>query len=426
MVQDQNNVWFQKMKQIIPGGVNSPVRAFQSVGENPIIIESADGAYLKDLNGKHWLDYIQSWGAMILGHQHPFVMNECMDEIKKGIHFGLSSKNEYELAKLIVESYAGMDMIRFVTSGTEATMSALRVAKAYTNRSKIIKFAGCYHGHSDALLSKAGSGVLTYAKPSSNGVTKKMVEDTLIANYNDEESVLKLIKAHQNEIAAIIIEPVAANMGVIPAKKEFLQFLRNICNQEHIVLIFDEVITGFRLSYGSANAYFKVEPDMACFGKIIGGGLSVGAYGGKRDIMKLISPSGDVYQAGTLAGNPLAMHLGIKQLSYLKDHPEVYEYIRQYANELKSFLQQITIKIPFQVVQCESLLTLFFTDTAVCNYEDAMSCDTKLFQKFHQNLMNQGILIAPSQFEAMFISYAHSSENLANTKKAFQVALSNL
>lgn len=400
--------------QVIPGGVNSPVRAFSNVNETPIFVDHANGAYLYDVDGNAYLDFICSWGPMILGHNHPLLVQAMEEVCHKGISFGLCTADEANLASLICEAYPGIDMVRMVNSGTEATMSAIRVARGYTNRNKIIKFEGCYHGHSDGLLVKSGSGALTFGTPTSPGVPADVVKHTLVCRYNDIASLKQMVQQYPDEIAAIILEPVAGNMGVVPASAEFLHALRELCDQTGIILIFDEVITGFRLAYGGASAYYGVTPDLACFGKIIGAGLPVGAYGGKKKIMSCISPSGPVYQAGTLSGNPLAMHLGTVLLTYLRDHPETYQTLAEKGQYLKEGLQQRLKEkqLPFQVHQCGSLLTLFFTDQHIVSYDEVKTCDPSFFTTYFHALYEQGILIAPSPYEAMFVSAMHTTELL--------------
>lgn len=412
---------FNKAVKVLPGGVNSPVRAFHSVKSDPVFIKRAYQATLVDEDDNSYLDYIGSWGPMILGHSHP-LLNECLiQHINDGISFGLPTSIEVTLAKQIVDAYAGIDMVRMVNSGTEATMSAIRVARGYTKKDKIIKFEGCYHGHSDGLLVKSGSGTLTFGMPTSPGVPADIVKNTLVCTYNDIDSVQASVQANENEIAAIIIEPIAANMGVVEADKIFLKQLRELCDKQNIVLIFDEVISGFRLGYGGAANYYGITPDMACFGKIIGGGLPVGAYGGKQEIMQMVSPSGPVYQAGTLSGNPLAMHLGSTLLSYLQEHPEVYEQINQKALILKQGMESVLkqYNLPYQIQCCGSLLTLFFCEHPVKTFSDVQKCDTDLYAQYFQGMLKRHIMLAPSQYEAMFISAAHTEKDIQYTIDCF-------
>lgn len=412
---------FNEALKVLPGGVNSPVRAFHSVKSDPVFIKRAYQATLIDEDDHSYLDYIGSWGPMILGHSHP-LLNECLlQHINDGISFGLPTSIEVTLAKQIVDAYAGIDMVRMVNSGTEATMSAIRVARGYTKKDKIIKFEGCYHGHSDGLLVKSGSGTLTFGTPTSPGVPADIVKNTLVCTYNDFASVQATVEANHNEIAAIIIEPIAANMGVVEADKTFLKQLRELCDEQNIILIFDEVISGFRLGYGGAANYYGITPDMACFGKIIGGGVPVGAYGGKLEIMQMVSPSGPVYQAGTLSGNPLAMHLGSTLLSYLQEHPEVYEQINHKAMILKQGMEKVLkqYNLPYQIQCCGSLLTLFFCEHPVHTFRDVQKCDTNLYAQYFQGMLKRHIMLAPSQYEAMFISAAHTEKDIQYTIDCF-------
>lgn len=415
---------FEEACSYIPGGVNSPVRSFASAQSTPIFVDHASGSHVIDVDGNDYIDYICSWGPMILGHAHPILTAHMQEAIEKGISYGLCAPKEIELARLICDAY-GIDMVRMVSSGTEATMSAIRVARGFTGKDKIIKFEGCYHGHSDCLLVKSGSGALTFGVPTSPGVPADIVKNTLVATYNDITSVKDILNANKGEIAAIIIEPIAGNMGIVPSAHSFLKALRDLCTQEDIVLIFDEVITGFRVAYGGAAQYYGIVPDMACFGKIIGGGLPVGAYGGKKEIMEYVSPCGPVYQAGTLSGNPFAMHVGCQLLHYIKNHPQVYEELAEKGAYLKEGIQIILAEkqLPYTVHQVGSLLTLFFTDKTVMNYQDVTESATENFTSYFQQLYNQGILIAPSPYEAMFLSMAHTKVELDNTLQAIRKAL---
>lgn len=416
---------FEKACEIIPGGVNSPVRAFRNVHMTPIFVDHGKGSHIFDVEGKEYIDYIGSWGPLILGHSHPALIEGIEKEFIKGTSFGLPTGKEITLAKMMCDAYPGMDMVRMVNSGTEATMSAIRVARGYTNRDKIIKFEGNYHGHSDCLLVQAGSGALTFQTPTSPGVPNDMVKNTLVCKYNDLEDVKKMVAANKGEVACIILEVVACNMGLVEARQDFIEGLRKLCNEEGIVLIFDEVITGFRLGYDGAAGYYGVTPDMACFGKIIGGGLPVGAYGGKKEIMGLVSPKGPVYQAGTLSGNPLAMEMGIRQLSYLKEHPEVYTYINDYAKRLADQIEKI-IQInhyPCQVKRCGSLLTLFFKEGKIESYDDVLDCDLEAFARYYKEMVSQGFILAPSQFEGIFVGNAHTKEDFEKTVAAMSQAL---
>ncbi|MDF2594097.1 MAG: glutamate-semialdehyde -aminomutase [Clostridia bacterium] len=421
----QSESIYKEAVKYIPGGVNSPVRAFKSVGMNPIFIDHAQGSKIYDADGNDFIDYICSWGPLILGHSHEVVLEGIEEQFKKGTSYGMPTQLEVEMAKLIVDAYEGIDKVRMVNSGTEATMSALRAARAYTGRNKILKFEGCYHGHSDALLVKSGSGTITYGVPTSPGVPEDVVKHTLVCPYNDNEALKEIFKEQGQDIACVIVETISGNMGLVPGKKEFLELLREITLEYGSVLIFDEVITGFRIAYGSSPQYFGIQPDMACFGKIIGGGLPVGAYGGKNAIMDMISPVGPVYQAGTLSGNPLAMHVGKKTLEYLRDHPRVYEELEQKTTYLeqgiKNNLEQLGLDLA--VTRVGSLIGLFFISGKTENYDDVKNCDLEKFNIYFEEMLNRGILIGPAQFEAMFLSTAHTKEDLDQTIKANYEAL---
>ncbi|MCC8028460.1 MAG: glutamate-1-semialdehyde 2,1-aminomutase [Lachnospiraceae bacterium] len=405
---------FRRAEAVIPGGVNSPVRAFGSVGLTPRMIASADGAHMTDEDGREYLDFVGSWGPMILGHNHPTVREAVIRACENGLSYGAATKREVEMAELICGSVPNVDMIRMVNSGTEAVMSAIRAARGYTGRDRIIKFAGCYHGHADALLVQAGSGVMTAGIPDSAGVPEGCAKDTLSAVYNDEMSVQRLFDAFPKEIAAVIVEPVGANMGVVPPQKGFLEALRRICTKYGSVLIFDEVITGFRLAFGGAQAYFGIDADLITYGKIIGAGMPVGAYGGKREIMECVAPKGPVYQAGTLSGNPVAMAAGLAQLTLLKENPELYTDLNRtgawFFGELGKIAEQSGF--PAAVNSCGSLGCVFFTDTDVVNYETAKTSDTEQYAAYFRYMLDHGIYLAPAQFEAMFLSAAHTEEDL--------------
>lgn len=399
---------FEKAKSVIPGGVNSPVRAFKAVGGDPIFIQSAKGAYLFDADGNKYIELINSWGPMILGHASEVVENAVRDAISSSLSFGAPTEKEVQMAELIVSMVPSIEKVRMVNSGTEATMSAIRLARGYTGRDKIIKFEGCYHGHGDSFLIAAGSGAITMGEPNSPGVTKGTAADTLTAPYNDVEAVEQLVKANAGQIAALILEPVAGNMGCVPPKVGYLQALREICDREGIVLIFDEVMTGFRLSKGGAQELYGIRPDLTTLGKIIGGGMPVGAYGGKKEIMDFVSPAGPVYQAGTLSGNPIAMSAGLAMLNYLNTHPEVYETINASTDAIVSGLRSSlqSLGLPYTIQQVGSMYSLFFTDKEVWNFDDAKSCDTALFGKYFHQMLDHGVYLAPAQFEALFISTA--------------------
>lgn len=423
-----NQELYEQAKIYMPGGVNSPVRAFNAVDSQPLIIEKAKGAYISDVEGNTYIDYIMSWGPLILGHADEMLLSSLNEAAAKGFSYGVTSEIEITMAKQVVDAYPGLEQIRMVNSGTEATMSAIRLAKGYTRKNKIIKFEGCYHGHSDQLLVKSGSGTITYQQPTSLGVSQETIADTLVATYNDIESVKSLIEANKDDIATIIIEPIAGNMGLVYAKKDFLQQLRELCTQNNIVLIFDEVISGFRVSYQGSYSIYGISPDLVCFGKIIGAGLPVGAYGGKKEIMALLAPNGPVYQAGTLSGNPLAMHVGLSLLSKLKNEPEIYQELERKANILvEGFKNNIkNLNLNYQVVSCGSLITFFFLDQVPNNYQDVAQANTKAYAKYHRLMQEQGILLPPAQFEAMFISLAHTEEDLEKTIEANYQALQQL
>lgn len=408
---------FQEAVKVIPGGVNSPVRAFGSIGSTPRFIKCADGAFLYDEDDQKYIDYVGSWGPMILGHNQKAVLEAVTEACKMGLSYGAATAAEVEMAKLVCELVPSIEMVRMVNSGTEAVMSAIRVARGYTKRNKIIKFNGCYHGHSDGLLVKAGSGVMTAGVPDSLGVPKGCTQDTLSAVYNDLESVKEHFERCGEEIAAIIVEPVAANMGVVPPEPGFLEGLRSICDEYNALLIFDEVITGFRLEIAGAQGYYGIKPDLTTFGKIIGGGMPVGAYGGRREIMEVVSPVGGVYQAGTLSGNPIAMAAGLTQLTILKEHPEYYKTLNENAEWFFAEIQKTVAEagLPYQVNHVGSIGSLFFTKEKVRDYDSAKTSDTKAFAEYCNYMLNHGVYLAPAQFEAIFLSMAHSKEILEET-----------
>lgn len=412
---------FQKAVKVIPGGVNSPVRAFGSLGTTPRFIKRAEGAYLYDEDGNAYIDYVGSWGPMILGHSRREVLDRVQEACKDGLSFGAATAREVEMAELVCELIPSIEMVRMVNSGTEAVMSAIRLARGYTRRDKIVKFTGCYHGHSDGLLVKAGSGVMTAGVPDSLGVPLGCTQDTLSANYNDLDSVRAQFSRCGEEIAAVIVEPVAANMGVVPPKPGFLEGLRSICDEYDALLIFDEVITGFRLGIDGAQGYYGVTPDITTFGKIIGGGMPVGAYGGRREIMELVSPVGNVYQAGTLSGNPVAMAAGIAQLTILKEHPEYYKKLNEQADRFYQNMENILKKagLSLQMNHVGSLGCLYFTEQEVSDYESAKTSDTEAFAKYCNYMMEHGVYLAPSQFEAMFLSMVHTEAIQEKTLEIF-------
>ncbi|MDF1611741.1 glutamate-1-semialdehyde 2,1-aminomutase [Stygiobacter electus] len=419
---------FEEAKKIIPGGVNSPVRAFKSVGGNPIFVQRGSGSKFYDVDGNEYIDYIGSWGPHLFGHNPSFIKKALLNAIENGTSFGAPTEIEVQMAKLITELVPSVEMVRMVNSGTEATMSAVRAARGFTGKEKIIKFEGCYHGHGDFFLIKAGSGALTFGVPTSPGVTKGNAADTLIADFNNIESVKKLIQANKNEIAAVIIEPVVGNMGTVRSNDSFIKELREICSNENIVLIFDEVMTGFRLAKGGAQEILGITPDLTTFGKIIGGGLPVGAYGGKKEIMEMVSPSGPVYQAGTLSGNPLAMNAGLAALNQIKNHPEIYTQLEEKGKYLEDGIKSgiKSIGKNYQLNRVGSMMTLFFTEEPVVDYNSAVKSDTKLFAKYFHEMLNQGIYFPPAQFEAMFISTEHTKEDLDKTIEVNLKALKSL
>ncbi|WP_068472608.1 glutamate-1-semialdehyde 2,1-aminomutase [Saccharicrinis aurantiacus] len=413
----------------IPGGVNSPVRAFNSVGGNPLFIKSASGSKITDIDDNEYIDYVGSWGPMILGHTHPAVVEALNQTVLNGTSFGAPTLMETEMANLICEMVPSIESVRMVNSGTEATMSALRLARGYTKRDLVIKFEGCYHGHGDSFLIKAGSGALTLGTPNSPGVTKGTASDTLMASYNDLDSVLDLFTKYPNQIAALILEPVTGNMGVIRPSDEFIKGIRKACTDNGTVLIFDEVMTGFRVAKGGAQELFGITPDLTTLGKIIGGGLPVGAYGGKKEIMDCLAPNGPVYQAGTLSGNPMAMAAGLTTLRILNETPDFYAKLEEKANFYVQGLQSNLDKLGFPAVinQVGAMFTLFFTkEKEVKNFSDVMTCDTELYAKYFKLGLEAGIYAAPSQFEAGFVSIAHSEADLQKTIEASFDALKQL
>ena len=414
--------------QVLPGGVNSPVRAYRSVGLTPRFIQKAEGSYIYDVEGRRYIDYVCSWGPMILGHNHPVIREAVEKAVVDGLSFGAPTPREVEIAQLMVEMVPGLEMVRMVNSGTEAVMSALRLARGATGRDKLIKFEGCYHGHSDCMLVNAGSSALAGGHPSSSGVPVGAARDTLTAQFNDLASVQALLEANRGEVAAVIVEPVAANMGVVGPAPGFLQGLRELCDQHGALLIFDEVITGFRLAPGGAQEYFGVKADLVTYGKIIGGGMPVGAYGGSRALMEHVAPCGPVYQAGTLSGNPVAMAAGLAQLRYLHDHPQVYTHINDMGASLAQDMGKLceTSQVPVAINQVGSLLSPFFTPTEVSTFVDAKGSDVEMYARYFGEMLQRGIYLAPAQFEAMFLSDAHSGEDLTATLEAFQQTLEAL
>lgn len=419
---------FNQAKKIIPGGVNSPVRAFKSVGLTPLFVKKASGSRLTDVDGNVFIDYVGSWGPMILGHAREEVVDEIRKAAENGTSYGAPTEKEVELAQMICDAIPSVDMVRMVSSGTEAVMSAIRLARGFTGRDKILKFEGCYHGHSDGLLVKAGSGALTTGVPDSAGVPADYARNTLTAAYNDLNELEQVFSQLGNELAAVIVEPVAGNMGVVPPDAGFLKLLRELTSRYGVLLIFDEVITGFRISYSGAQGYYGIQPDLTVFGKIIGGGMPVGAYGGMREIMAMISPSGPVYQAGTLSGNPVAMAAGIVTLKILKNNPKIYADIAVKAEALeKAYLkagQYYGVKLT--VNRVGSLLSAFFTAEQVSDYKSAVKSDTGMFSAYFAGMLERGIYVAPSQYEALFVSSAHSTEDIEITIECIDNVFSKL
>ncbi len=405
---------FSRAVKKIPGGVNSPVRAYGAIGENPRFIEKANGCKIYDVDGNEYIDFICSWGPMILGHNHPVIREAVIKASERGLSYGCATEAEVEMAEFICSKIPHVEMIRMVNSGTEAVMSAIRVARGFTNKDKIIKFAGCYHGHSDSMLVSAGSGVMTSGVPDSAGVPKGCTQDTMLAVYNDLGSVEKLFMEGNDQVAAVIVEPVGANMGVVPPKEGFLEGLRKLCDKHQALLIFDEVITGFRLKFDGAAGYYGVTPDLVTYGKIIGAGMPVGAYGGRKEIMNKVSPAGPVYQAGTLSGNPIAMAAGLAQLKILDAHPEIYLRIEKKGKSLFDGMKEILNKKNFgyQVNYVSSLGCIFFTENVVEDYISAKQSDTYKFAEYFKYMLHHGIHLAPSQFESIFVSDAHTQKEI--------------
>ena len=420
--------FFEDAKKYIPGGVNSPVRAFARVGGQPVFFKSGSGAYLTDEDGKKYIDYIGSWGPMIVGHAHPQVVESVQEAMGHGLSFGAPTEIETEVAKKLTSLVPSMDLVRMVNSGTEATMSAIRVARGYTGRDTIIKFEGCYHGHSDALLVKAGSGALTLGEPDSLGVPESFARHTLTLEFNNLEQIKKVFREKGNEIAAIIVEPIAGNMGCVPPVSGFLQGLRDACDSHGALLIFDEVMTGFRVAKGGAQSVYNIDPDLTTLGKIIGGGMPVGAFGGKREVMEVVAPLGGVYQAGTLSGNPIAMQAGLTTLELI-DEPGFYESLEQQSGKLIDGLQALAdaAGIPFTTNRVGSMFGFFFTNaTPVTSFSQVMNADSKMFNDFFHAMLRQGVNLAPSPFESGFISAAHGDKEIKDTLDAAQNAFKDL
>ncbi|GJQ19932.1 MAG: glutamate-1-semialdehyde 2,1-aminomutase [Bacteroidia bacterium] len=413
---------FEKARKLLPGGVNSPVRAFKSVGGSPLFIRKARGAYVWDADANRFIDYVGSWGPMLFGHAHPRILRAVKAAAGRGTSFGAPTETEIRIAELIVKLVPSIEVVRMVNSGTEATMSAIRLARAFTGRPKIVKFEGCYHGHADAFLMRAGSGALTFGTPDSPGVPRGVAEDTLMATYNDIDSVHRLIEQWKDAIAAVIVEPVVGNMGCIPPKPGFLASLRRLCKDAGILLIFDEVMTGFRVTPGGAQELYGVTPDLTTLGKIIGGGLPVGAYGGRRDLMKLVAPEGPVYQAGTLSGNPLAMAAGLEMLKMVVAGRAAYQRMEKMGKLLEDEIRHHLLSIgkPYTLNRVGSMFTVFFTEVEVIDYASAKTSDTKAFASYHRAMLEEGIYLPPSQFEAAFLSTAHTEREIEKTIRAFR------
>ncbi len=419
---------FEQAKKYIPGGVNSPVRAFKSGGGNPVFMARGEGSKMYDVDGNEYIDFIGSWGPHIFGHNPSFIKKAVLDALENGSSFGAPTGMEVKMAELITSMVPSVEMVRMVNSGTEATMSAVRVARGYTGREKIIKFEGCYHGHADFFLIKAGSGALTLGEPNSPGVTKGTAADTLIARYNDLDSVKEIVKNNKNEVAALILEPVVGNMGVVIPTEDFMNGLRELCSEEGIVFIFDEVMTGFRLAAGGAQEVFGVTPDLTTFGKIIGGGLPVGAFGGKREIMEKLAPLGPVYQAGTLSGNPLAMAAGFAALTHIKENPGIYNLLEDRTDQLETGFRENLEKLDkaYRINRIGSMISMFFTESPVYDFDSAIKSDTSLYAKFFHGMLNRGIYLPPAQFESWFLSTALTEEDIELTVKAHYETLSEM
>jgi glutamate-1-semialdehyde 2,1-aminomutase len=424
---DQSHEVFQRSLRYLAGGVDSPVRAFRAVGGEPVVIARGEGPYLYDVDGNRYIDYVCSWGPLILGHAHPTVVEAVRQAAERGTSYGAPTEAEAELAQVIVEAMPSIELLRFVNSGTEATMSALRLARAFTGRDKIIKFEGCYHGHADGLLVQAGSGVATLGLPDSPGVPASYAQETLVARYNDAQSVETLFDRYDNEIAAVIVEPVAGNMGVVPPQPGFLESLRETTRRAGALLVFDEVITGFRVAYGGAQSLYGVAPDLTCLGKIIGGGLPVGAYGGRRDVMAMLAPEGPVYQAGTLSGNPLAMAAGLATLGELKA-PGFYERLDDLSSKLIESVARAakSAGVSLWLNRVGSMRTPFFVDAPVTDYASARRSDTNLYARFFHAMLERGVYLAPSQFETVFMSSAHTEHEIESTVAAATASFAEL
>ena len=428
LINDRSKKLFEEAKKVIPGGVNSPVRAFKSVGGTPVFIKNAKGAYLFDEDNNKYIDFISSWGPMIIGHAHPEIIKAVNEQSNNGTSYGIPTELETKMAQLVVSLAPNVDKIRFVNSGTEACMSAIRLARGYTKRDKIIKFAGCYHGHSDSFLIQAGSGASTFGIPNSPGVTKGTASDTLLANFNDISQVKRLFNEYNNEIAAVIVEPVAGNMGCVLPQKEFIEDLRKLCSQYNTVLVFDEVMTGFRLALGGAQEILGIDADLVTYGKVIGGGLPVGAFGGKEEIMNFLAPDGPVYQAGTLSGNPIAMSAGYAMLKHLSLNKNIYESLQNKTSYLKKGMEEVmqATNLPFQINCLGSMISLHFTEDPVIDFLSAQKGDNTLFKNYFHGMLSQGIYLPPSAYESYFLNDAISFEDLDFTLKSFKKVVSKI
>ena len=428
LINDRSKKLFEEAKKVIPGGVNSPVRAFKSVGGTPVFIKNAKGAYLFDEDNNKYIDFISSWGPMIIGHAHPEIIKAVNEQSNNGTSYGIPTELETKMAQLVVSLAPNVDKIRFVNSGTEACMSAIRLARGYTKRDKIIKFAGCYHGHSDSFLIQAGSGASTFGIPNSPGVTKGTASDTLLANFNDISQVKRLFNEYKNEIAAVIVEPVAGNMGCVLPQKEFIEDLRKLCSLYNTVLVFDEVMTGFRLALGGAQEILGIDADLVTYGKVIGGGLPVGAFGGKEEIMNFLAPDGPVYQAGTLSGNPIAMSAGYAMLKHLSLNKNIYESLQKKTSYFKKGMEEVmqATNLPFQINCLGSMISLHFTEDPVIDFLSAQKGDNTLFKNYFHGMLSKGIYLPPSAYESYFLNDAISFEDLDFTLKSFKKVVSKI
>jgi glutamate-1-semialdehyde 2,1-aminomutase len=428
LINDRSKKLFEEAKKVIPGGVNSPVRAFKSVGGTPVFIKNAKGAYLFDEDNNKYIDFISSWGPMIIGHAHPEIIKAVNEQSNNGTSYGIPTELENKMAQLVVSLAPNVDKIRFVNSGTEACMSAIRLARGYTKRDKIIKFAGCYHGHSDSFLIQAGSGASTFGIPNSPGVTKGTASDTLLANFNDISQVKRLFNEYKNEIAAVIVEPVAGNMGCVLPQKEFIENLRKLCSLYNTVLVFDEVMTGFRLALGGAQEILGIDADLVTYGKVIGGGLPVGAFGGKEEIMNFLAPDGPVYQAGTLSGNPIAMSAGYAMLKHLSLNKNIYESLEKKTSYLKKGMEEVmkATNLPFQINCLGSMISLHFTEDPVIDFLSAQKGDNTRFKNYFHGMLSKGIYLPPSAYESYFLNDAISFEDLDFTLKSFKKVVSKI